>query len=171
MEGLARLKPLFAEDDLASVTAGNSAQVNDAAAALLVMDGEKAEAAGLKPRLRMISYAAVAMDPVRTMWGPIYAVPKALARAGMKTEDIDVWEINEAFSSQSVACMRELKIPWERMNMWGSGVSLGHPLGCTGARMVTTLMNILDDVDGRYGVVSMCAASGQGGAAVFERLK
>jgi len=170
MEGLAKLKALFADDDLASVTAGNSAQVNDAAAAVLVMDGEKAREAGLKPRLRLISYAAVAMDPTHTMWGPIYAIPKVLNRAGMKKEDIDVWEINEAFASQSVATMRELDLPLERMNMWGSGVSLGHPLGCTGARMVVTLMNIMDEVDGRYGVVSMCAASGQGGAAIFERI-
>lgn len=170
METLAKLKPLFAEDDKATVTAGNSAQVNDGAAAVLLMERKKAMELGMKPRLKMLSYAAVAMDPLYTMWGPIHAVPKALARAGLKTEDIDVWEINEAFASQSVACMRELRIPRERLNMWGSGISLGHPLGCTGARMVTTLMNIMDDVKGRYGVVSMCAASGQGGAAVFERI-
>ena len=129
MEILSKLKPLFAKDDLGTVTAGNSAQVNDAASAVLVMERERAESLGMKPRIKMLSYAAVAMDPLKTMWGPIYAVPKALARAGLKIEDIDAWEINEAFASQSVACMRELKVPRERLNMWGSGISLGHPLG------------------------------------------
>lgn len=171
MEGLTKLDPLFSKDDLGTVTAGNSAQVNDAASAVLVMENEKAKALGVKARLKILSYSAVAMDPLYTMWGPIYAVPKALTRAGLEIKDIDVWEINEAFASQAVACMRELNIPRERLNMWGSGISLGHPLGCTGVRMVTTMMNIMDDIDAKYGVVSMCAASGQGGAAVFERIK
>ena len=171
MESLAKLQPLFAKDDKGTVTAGNAAQVNDAAAAVMVMEKQKALELGLKPRLKLLSFSAVAMDPLRTMWGPIYAVPKALARAGLKTEDIDVWEINEAFASQIVACMRELKVPREKLNMWGSGISLGHPLGCTGTRQFVTLMNIMDDVDAKYGVVSMCAATGQGGAAVVERIK
>lgn len=171
MESMAKLKPLFADDELASVTAGNSSQMNDASAAVLIMTKEKAMQLGLKPRLKMLSYAVTGIDPRYTMLGPALSIPKALARAGLKVKDIDVWEVNEAFAVQSVYCQREVGYPKERVNMWGSGISLGHPLACTGARLTTTLMNVMDDVDGKYGVVSMCAAMGHGAAAVFERLK
>ncbi|MDD4803306.1 MAG: thiolase family protein [Syntrophomonas sp.] len=171
LESLAKLKPLFENDPTAVVTAGTASQTSDASAALLIMSREKAQELGLKPRLKLLSFVAKGFDPRYTMMGPIYAIPTALARAGLKKDDIDVWEVNEAFAVQSVVCMRELDLPRERLNMWGSGISIGHPLGCTGARMTTTIMNILDDVDGKYGVVSMCAAYGHGAAAVFERIK
>ncbi|NPV26473.1 MAG: thiolase family protein [Firmicutes bacterium] len=171
MESLAKLEPVFMKDEKATVTAGNSSQINDAAAAVLIMTKEKAQELGLKPRLKMLSYAVVGLDPRIMGVGPIYAIPKALARAGLRKEDIDVWEVNEAFASQCVAVQRELDLPKDRLNMWGSGISLGHPLACTGARMTTTLMNIMDDVDAKYGVVSMCVGHGQGVAAVFERIK
>lgn len=171
MEIFGSLPPVFATDELATVTAGNASQTNDAACALLLMSTDKAKELGLKPRLKMLSYKVAAMDPKFTMDGPIIAVPEALSRAGLKMEDIDVWEVNEAFASQSVRCQKILGYPKERVNMRGSGISLGHPLACTGARMTTTLMNIMDDMDAKYGVVAMCAAVGQGAAAVFERIK
>ncbi|MGI6453300.1 MAG: thiolase family protein [Syntrophomonadaceae bacterium] len=171
MESLAQLKPVLADDPTAVITAGTASQTSDASAAALIMTKDKAEQLGLKPRLKLLSFAAKGFDPRYTMMGPVYTIPLALARAGLRKEDIDVWEINEAFAVQSIICMRELGVPREKLNMWGSGISLGHPLGCTGARMTVTLMNILDDVDGRYGIVSMCAAYGHGAAAVFERIK
>lgn len=170
MEKLAKLEPVFLKDEAATVTAGNSSQMNDAAAAVLIMTKEKAKEYGIRPRLKMLSHAVIATDPKYTMLGPVYSIPIALKRAGLTKEDIDVWEINEAFAAQIVACVRELDLPVERVNMWGSGISLGHPLGATGARITTTFMNIMDDIGARYGVVSMCNAFGQGNAAVFERL-
>lgn len=171
MEILGKLQPVFAADELASVTAGNSSQTNDAAAGVLIMTADKAKELGLKPRLKMLSYKVAAIDPRFTMDGPILAIPQALSRAGLTMNDIDIWEVNEAFASQSVRCQQILGYPKERTNMRGSGISLGHPLGCSAARMVTTLMNIMDDEDAKYGMVSMCAALGQGAAAVFERIK
>ena len=171
MEAQAKLQPLFATDESATVTAGNASQTNDAAAACLVMSADKARELGLKPRLKMVSFAVTGTDPRYTMLGPVLAIPKVLARAGMSKKDIDVWEVNEAFACQSIIAQRELDLPRERLNMWGSGLSLGHPLGCTGARMTATLMNVMDEVDAKYGVVSMCAALGHGAAAVFERIK
>lgn len=171
LETLGKLEPLAKIDAQDSVTAGNASQTNDAASAVLIMTKEKADELGLKPRLKMLSYGIVAIDPILTMTGAILAIPKALARAGIKKEAIDVWEINEAFAAQAFLCQRELKLPKDRYNMWGSGIALGHPLACTGARMTTTIMNILDEVDGKYGVVAMCAAMGHGGAAVFERIQ
>jgi acetyl-CoA acyltransferase len=171
VEAMRKLKPVFSNDESATITAATASQTSDASAAVLIMTREKAKQLGLKPRLKMLSFAVIAMDPRYTMLGPVFAIPKALARAGLTKEDIDVWEVNEAFAVQSVVCMRELGLPKTRLNMWGSGISLGHPLGCTGARMTTTLMNIMDDVDGKYGVASMCAGYGHGAAAVFERIK
>jgi acetyl-CoA acyltransferase len=170
MEFLSQLPTVFT-DEAATVTAGNASQTNDAAAAVLVMSADKAKELGLKPRLRLISFKAAAIDPKYTMWGPILAIPPALQRAGLTMKDIDIWEVNEAFASQSVLCQRELGYPKDRINMRGSGISLGHPLGCTGARMIATIMNIMDDYDARYGMVAMCASLGQGCAAVFERIK
>lgn len=171
VEDMAKLEPVFLKDELATVTAGNSSQVNDAAAAVLVMTKEKAKELGLKPRLKLLSYAVVGLDPKIMGVGPIYAIPKALNRAGLTKDNIDIWEVNEAFASQSLVVQRELDLPKDRLNIWGSGISLGHPLGCTGARITTTLMNVMDEVDGKYGVVSMCIGHGQGAAAVFERIK
>jgi acetyl-CoA acyltransferase len=171
MEILAGLKPAFMEDALATVTAGNSSQINDAAAGVLLMTREKMEAHGLKPRLKLIGYAISGVDPSYMGIAPIYAIPKALSRAGLKIGDIDVWELNEAFASQAVAVVRELGLPGNKLNLWGGGISLGHPLGCSGARLVTTLMNVMDEVDGKYGVASMCIGFGQGVAAVFERVR
>ena len=171
METLASLPTVFAADDLATVTAGNASQTNDASSAVLVMSMDKAKELGLKPRLKMLSFKVVAMDPRYTMDGPIYAIPEALKRAGLTRDDIGVWEVNEAFASQSVRCQKILGYPKERLNMRGGGISLGHPLACSGARMTATLMNIMDDMDAKYGVVAMCAAVGQGAAAVFERIK
>jgi acetyl-CoA acyltransferase len=170
LEKLGSLRTVFMEDEEASVTAGNSSQKNDAASAVLLMTGDKAKQLGLKPRLKMVSYAVVGVDPQYMGIGPLYAIPKALSRAGLEIKDIDIWEINEAFASQSLAVARELKLPKEKLNMWGGGISLGHPLACSGARITTTLMNLLEDQKAKYGVVSMCIGFGQGVAAVFERI-
>ena len=171
IESLAKLEPVFLKDGLATVTAGNSSQTNDCAAAVLMMTADKAKALRLKPRLKILSFAVIGLDPKIMGVGPIYAIPKALDRAGLKIKDIDVWEVNEAFASQSLAIQRDLDLPKDRLNIWGSGISLGHPLACTGARITTTLMNVMDEANARYGVVSMCIGHGQGAAAVFERIK
>ena len=167
VEKMAKLKPAFRPDG--SVTAGNSSGINDAAAAVVMMSREKADELGLKPILTIRAFASGGVDPKYMGLGPIPAIRKALKRADLTVEDLDVVELNEAFAAQAIACVRELGFDWEKTNPNGSGISLGHPIGCTGARQVVTLMHDMARRNLRYGLVSMCIGGGQGMAAVFER--
>ncbi|KAG3279633.1 3-ketoacyl-CoA thiolase A, peroxisomal, transcript variant X2 [Ictidomys tridecemlineatus] len=167
MEGLAKLKPAF--KDGGSTTAGNSSQVSDGAAAVLLARRSKAEELGLPILGVLRSYAVVGVPPDVMGIGPAYAIPAALEKAGLTVNDVDIFEINEAFASQAVYCVEKLGIPPEKVNPLGGAVALGHPLGCTGARQVITLLNELKRRGKRaYGVVSMCVGTGMGAAAVFE---
>uniref|UniRef100_A0A8C6G1K6 Acetyl-CoA acyltransferase 1 n=1 Tax=Moschus moschiferus TaxID=68415 RepID=A0A8C6G1K6_MOSMO len=167
MEGLAKLKPAF--KDGGSTTAGNSSQVSDGAAAILLARRSKAEELGLPILGVLRSYAVVGVPPDIMGIGPAYAIPVALQKAGLTVDDVDIFEINEAFASQAVYCVEKLKLPSEKVNPLGGAVALGHPLGCTGARQVITLLNELKRRGKRaYGVVSMCIGTGMGAAAVFE---
>lgn len=168
LEKLAALKPVFKEDG--TVTAGNACPLNDGAAAVLVMSEEKAAALGLKPKARIIASTVAAIRPEVMGLGPIPAIKQLLANTGMKIEDIDVVEINEAFAAQIVPCMAELGITEEQLNPFGGAIALGHPFGMTGARIMTTLLNNLDTLDGTYGIESMCVAGGMGMAMLVERL-
>ncbi|KAB0360187.1 hypothetical protein FD754_004343 [Muntiacus muntjak] len=167
MEGLAKLKPAFKNGG--STTAGNSSQVSDGAAAILLARRSKAEELGLPILGVLRSYAVVGVPPDVMGIGPAYAIPVALQKAGLTVDDVDIFEINEAFASQAVYCVEKLKLPPEKVNPLGGAVALGHPLGCTGARQVITLLNELKRRGKRaYGVVSMCIGTGMGAAAVFE---
>lgn len=167
MEGLAKLKPAFKEGG--STTAGNSSQVSDGAAAILLARRSKAEELGLPILGVLRSYAVVGVPPDIMGIGPAYAIPVALQKAGLTVDDVDIFEINEAFASQAVYCVEKLKLPLEKVNPLGGAVALGHPLGCTGARQVITLLNELKRRGKRaYGVVSMCIGTGMGAAAVYE---
>ncbi|XP_055457648.1 3-ketoacyl-CoA thiolase B, peroxisomal-like [Psammomys obesus] len=167
MEGLAKLKPAF--KDGGSTTAGNSSQVSDGAAAVLLARRSKAEELGLPILGVLRSYAVVGVPPDIMGIGPAYAIPVALQKAGLTVNDIDIFEINEAFASQALYCVEKLGIPAEKVNPLGGAIALGHPLGCTGARQVVTLLNELKRRGKRaYGVVSMCIGTGMGAAAVFE---
>nr|XP_026261695.1 3-ketoacyl-CoA thiolase A, peroxisomal isoform X2 [Urocitellus parryii] len=167
LEGLAKLKPAF--KDGGSTTAGNSSQVSDGAAAVLLARRSKAEELGLPILGVLRSYAVVGVPPDVMGIGPAYAIPAALEKAGLTVNDVDIFEINEAFASQAVYCVEKLGIPPEKVNPLGGAVALGHPLGCTGARQVITLLNELKRRGKRaYGVVSMCVGTGMGAAAVFE---
>jgi acetyl-CoA acyltransferase len=168
LEALARLKSAFKVDG--TVTAGNSSQVSDGAAAEVIASREFAEAHGLPILGVLRSYQVVGVDPEIMGVGPRYAIPKALEAAGLKAEDIDVYEINEAFASQAIYCVRELGLDPAKVNPNGGAIALGHPLGCTGARLTATLLNELRRRNARYGVVSMCVGGGMGAAAVFERI-
>ncbi len=161
---------LHPELEHATITAGNAAGLNDAAAALVVTSGEYAAAHGIAPMGRIVSWAAVGLEPARTGLAPTLAIPKALDRAGLSLADIDLWEINEAFCSVPVAASRKLGIPQEIMNPNGSGASLGHPIACTGARMVVTMINELHRSGKTLGCVSMCAGGGMGAAMIIEAL-
>jgi acetyl-CoA acyltransferase len=166
MEALAKLKPVFKKDGV--VTAGNASQMNDAAAVVIIMSKEKAEELGIKPIAKFVSFAVAGCEPDYMGLGPIYAIPKALNLAGLKQDDIDLWELNEAFASQAVACIRELGLNTDIVNVNGGGVSLGHPLGCTGAMLTCKLLEELARRGKKYGVVSMCIGGGMGAASVFE---
>jgi acetyl-CoA C-acetyltransferase len=168
MEALAGLKPAFREDG--TVTAGNSCPLNDGAAAVLVMSDAKASALGLEPRARIVASAVAAIRPEIMGLGPIPAVRALLEQTGMTIDDVDVVEINEAFAAQIVPCREELGIPEDKLNPFGGAIALGHPFGMTGARIMTTLLNGLDALDGRYGIESMCVAGGMGQAMLVERL-
>lgn len=165
---LGKLAPVFKKDG--SVTAGNASGINDGAAALVVTSGSKAAALGLTPRAVIRGWATVGVDPMYTGTGPIEAVPKALKRAGIEQDDIDLIEVNEAFASMTVACVRELGLDPERVNVNGGAVALGHPVGATGARLLVTLLHELERRGARYGVATMCAGGGMGSAAVIERV-
>lgn len=169
MESLARLKPVFMQDEKATVTAGNSSQTNDAAAAVLVASKEKVKELGLKPKMKLVTYAVVGVDPQIMGIGPAVAIPRALKQAGLTIDQIDLWEINEAFASQAIYCVEQLGIRnHPLLNPRGSGIALGHPLGCTGARIATTIMHEMPHYGARYAVESMCIGHGQGAAAIWE---
>lgn len=169
MESLAAMKPVFIEDDKATVTAGNASQINDAAAVTLVASAEKCKELGLKPKMKLVGYKAIGIDPVYMGIGPAVAIPIVLKQAGMTMEQIGLWEINEAFAAQAVYCTRELGIRnHPLLNPKGSGISLGHPLGCTGARIATTIMHEMEYYGAKYAVESMCVGHGQGVAAIWE---
>jgi acetyl-CoA C-acetyltransferase len=168
MEVLSQLKPVFKPDG--TVTAGNSCPLNDGAAAVLVMSDEKAKGLGLKPKARIIASTVAAIRPEIMGLGPIPAIQALLKATGMSIEDIDIVEINEAFAAQIVPCKEDLGIPEEKLNPFGGAIALGHPFGMTGARIMTTLLNGLNAVDGTYGIESMCVAGGMGQAMLVERL-
>ncbi len=168
MEKLSQLQPAFREGG--TVTAGNACPLNDGAAAVLIMSLEKATELGLKPRARIIASSAAAIRPEIMGLGPIPAVQKVLAQAGMTIEDIDIIELNEAFAAQVVPCRDEWGIDPERLNPFGGAIALGHPFGMTGARIMTTLLNDLDTLDKQIGLETMCVAGGQGQAMIVERL-
>jgi acetyl-CoA C-acetyltransferase len=168
LEALAGLRPVFKEDG--SVTAGNACPLNDGAAALLIMSEDKAKAEGFTPRARIIASTVAAIRPEVMGVGPIPAIKALLGNTGMKIEDIDVVEINEAFAAQIVPCKAELGIPDDKLNPFGGAIALGHPFGMTGARIMTTLLNDLETLDGTYGIESMCVAGGMGMAMLVERI-
>ncbi|OFX27221.1 MAG: beta-ketoadipyl CoA thiolase [Armatimonadetes bacterium RBG_16_67_12] len=167
IEKLAALEPAFRKGG--TVTAGNSSGLNDGAAGLLLMDAERARALGLMPKARVVAAAVAGVDPGVMGLGPIPATRKALQRAGLTIEAIDVVELNEAFAAQVLACARELGVPMDRLNPNGGAVALGHPIGCSGARILTTLVYELQRRDGRYGLATMCIGVGQGIAMIIER--
>lgn len=168
LETLAKLRPAFSVTG--SVTAGNASQTSDGAAAVMVMDREKAEALGLKPLARFRSFAVGGVPPEIMGVGPVVAVPKALKLAGLEVSDIDLFELNEAFASQSIQVIRELGLNEEKVNVNGGAIALGHPLGCTGAKLTLTLLNELRRRQQQFGVVTMCIGGGMGAAGVFELL-
>jgi acetyl-CoA C-acetyltransferase len=168
VEKLAQLKPAFREDG--TVTAGNACPLNDGAAAVLVMSQEKAESLGLQPRARIVASTVAAIRPEIMGLGPIPAIRALLEQTGMSIGDIDLVEINEAFAAQIVPCRDELGIDDEKLNPFGGAIALGHPFGMTGARIMTTMLNGLDVLDGTYGIESMCVAGGMGQAMLVERL-
>jgi acetyl-CoA C-acetyltransferase len=168
LEKLASLKPVFKPDG--SVTAGNACPLNDGAAALLVMSQEKASELGLKPRARIVASTVAAIRPEVMGLGPVPAIQALLKNTGMAISDIDVVEINEAFAAQIVPCKEDLNIPDEKLNPFGGAIALGHPFGMTGARIMTTLLNDLETLDGTFGIESMCVAGGMGMAMLVERL-
>jgi acetyl-CoA acyltransferase len=166
MEALAKLKPVFHPQG--TVTAGNSSQTSDGAAAVIVMSAEKAAELGVEPIARFRSFTVGGVDPDVMGIGPVVAIPKALKMAGLTVADVDLFELNEAFASQSVAVIRELGLDPAKVNVNGGAIALGHPLGCTGAKLTVSLLNELKRRGGRYGVVTMCIGGGMGAAGVFE---
>ena len=168
LEALGALRPAFHVKG--SVTAGNSSQTSDGAAALVVTSRERAERAGLTPLARFVAYATAGVEPERFGVGPVPAIHKVLTRAGLTLDDIDLVELNEAFAAQALACLRELPIDPDKLNVNGGAIALGHPLGCTGAKLTTSLLYELERRQGRYGLVTMCVGGGMGAAGIFERL-
>lgn len=166
LEALAKLKPSFKQGG--TVTAGNSSPMNDGAAAVVVMSREKADALGLQPLATFRSFAVAGVEPELMGVGPVKAIPKALAAAGITLDDVDLFEINEAFASQCVHVIRELGLDENKVNVNGGAIALGHPLGCTGTKLSISLIHELRRRGGRYGVVSMCIGGGMGAAGVFE---
>jgi 3-oxoadipyl-CoA thiolase len=168
LEALARLRPAFAEGG--SVTAGNSSPLNDGAAALVLMSASAAARRGLQPLARFVAAAAAGVEPNYMGIGPVPATARALEKAGLQASDLDLVELNEAFAAQSVACVELLGLDAERVNVNGGAIALGHPLGCSGARLVTTLLHELGRRQGRYGLATMCIGVGQGIASIWERV-
>jgi acetyl-CoA acyltransferase len=168
IEKLAKLRAAFRKGG--SVTAGNSSTLNDGACALVLSSGEKAKSLGIRPRARILARASAGVDPTIMGIGPVPASRIALERAGLSIGDIDVWELNEAFAAQSLAVIQALGLDPNKVNLNGGAIALGHPLGCSGARILTTLLNVLERTGGRYGVATLCVGVGQGVATVIERI-
>ena len=168
IEALAKLKPVF--HATGTVTAGNSSQTSDGAAVALVMSASKAAALGLKPRARFVSFAVGGVPPEIMGIGPVVAIPKALRMAGLRLADIDVIELNEAFAVQALAVVREAGLDIDRVNLNGGALALGHPLGCTGAKLTATILREMERRNSRYGMVTMCIGGGQGAAGIFEKM-
>lgn len=168
LEKLAKLKPVFAADGV--VTAGNSSQTSDGAAFVLVVSERLLKELNVQPIARLVSYGVAGVPPRIMGIGPIYAIPKALKQAGLKLDQIDLIELNEAFASQSLAVIRDLGIDQEKLNVHGGAIALGHPLGCTGAKLTVQILNELKDRQQKYGMVTMCVGTGQGAAGIFEML-
>jgi acetyl-CoA acyltransferase len=168
MEALLKLKPVFHANG--TVTAGNSSQTSDGAAAALVMSDTKARELGLKPRARFVSFATAGVPPEIMGIGPVAAIPKALAKAGLKLDDIGVIELNEAFAVQALAVIQEAGLDQTRVNPNGGAIALGHPLGCTGAKLTATILREMRRRRAKYGMVTMCVGGGQGAAGIFESL-
>jgi len=166
LEKLAALKPAFSKDG--TVTAGNSSGINDGAACLLLVSENVVKEFSLKPLAKVISMAVVGVDPAYMGIGPVPATQKALKRAGLKVEDLDLIELNEAFASQSIACIRDLKLNPQKINVNGGAIALGHPLGCSGARISTTLIHEMKRRKAKYGLATMCVGVGQGAAIIYE---
>jgi acetyl-CoA acyltransferase len=169
LEGLTKLKPAFKEGG--SVTAGNSSQMSDGAAGVIIMSAEKAEKLGLKPLARFVSFAVGGVEPDYMGIGPVVAIPKALAKAGLAKEDLDLIELNEAFAAQGLAVVKELGLDPEKINVNGGAIALGHPLGCTGSKLTTQLIYEMARRKSKYGLVTMCIGGGMGAAAIFENLQ
>ena len=168
LEALAKLKPVFHAKG--TVTAGNSSQTSDGAAAALVLSDTFAHKLGLTPKARFVSFATAGVPPEIMGIGPAVAIPKALALAGLKLDDMAVIELNEAFGAQALAVIRAVHIDPERVNPNGGAIALGHPLGCTGAKLTATILREMERRQARYGMVTMCVGGGQGAAGIFERL-
>jgi acetyl-CoA acyltransferase len=178
-DALAGLRPAFATEEWRSrfpdldwkITAGNSSQISDGAAALLIMSEDRARALGLRPRAVVRAGAVVGDDPVLMLTGPVPATEKVLHRAGLSLRDIDAFEVNEAFASVPLAWQREMGVPDEVLNPVGGAIALGHPLGASGARLMTSLLAHLERIDGRYGLQTMCEAGGMANATILERIR
>jgi acetyl-CoA acyltransferase len=168
VESMARLRPVFAAKG--SVTAGNSSQMSDGAAFVMVMSEKMMNELGLKPIARMVNYQVVGVEPRLMGIGPVHAIPKVLKASGLKKEDIDLFELNEAFASQSLAVIRTLDLDPAKVNVNGGAIAMGHPLGCTGAKLSVQLFNELKKRDQKYGMVTMCVGEGQGAAGIYEMM-
>ncbi|HQX96592.1 MAG TPA: thiolase family protein, partial [Chitinophagaceae bacterium] len=168
LEKLGTLKPAFIKEG--TVTAGNSSGINDGSAAMLLASEDAVKKYGLKPLAKVTSMAVAGVDPAIMGIGPVPATQKALQRAGLKTYDIGLIELNEAFASQSIACLRDLELDSKKVNVNGGAIALGHPLGCSGVRIATTLLHEMQKEDVRYGLATMCVGVGQGAAVIFEKV-
>ena len=168
VEGLGKLKPAFHVKG--TITAGNASQMSDGAAAAIVMSDARAKDLGVKPMARFVAYATAGCPPEEMGIGPVFAIPKALKLAGLKIEDIDVIELNEAFAAQSLAVIKTLGLDPEKVNVNGGAIALGHPLGCTGAKLTASILRELERRNGRFGMVTMCVGGGMGAAGIFERI-
>lgn len=169
MEKLGKLKPIFKKDGL--VTAGNASGINDAAAAMVLMHGDKAREMGITPIARVVDYALAGVDPNYMGLGPIDATRKLFERTGLSAREIDLFELNEAFASQAMACIQELGLDGDKVNVNGSGISLGHPIGATGAVISVKLLYELERIGGRYGIATLCIGGGQGLSVLYENLR
>jgi len=167
-EALAKLKPAFRIKG--TITAGNSSQMSDGAAAAILMSGERAKELGAKPLARLVAYATAGCPPEEMGIGPVFAIPKALKLAGLTLDQIDVIELNEAFAAQSLAVIKTLGLDQDKVNVNGGAIALGHPLGCTGAKLTASILRELERRQGRYGMVTMCVGGGMGAAGIFERI-
>ena len=168
LEALLALKPAFHAKG--TVTAGNSSQMSDGAAAAVVMSGERAKAQGIKPLARYVAFATAGYKPEEMGIGPVFAIPKALKMAGLKLSDIDVIELNEAFAAQALSVIKEAGLDLAKVNVNGGAIALGHPLGCTGAKLTATIIRELKRRNARYGMVTMCVGGGMGAAGIFENV-